>query len=53
MRRKENFLENMRKENEYFAPKFTNEELMRTWKTKKMQRPNKNHPYKRSYKLKM
>jgi transposase len=40
------------KENEYFAPKFTNEELMRTWKTKKVNRPNKNHPYKISYKLK-
>ena len=40
------------KENEYFAPTFTNEELLKKWKTRKGYKPNKSHFYKTSYKLK-
>lgn len=38
------------KENEYFAPTFTNEELLKHWKTKKPYHPDQYHPYKRRYK---
>lgn len=37
------------KENEYFAKTLTTEDLIKTWKTRRINSPNKSHPYKRYY----
>jgi hypothetical protein len=40
------------KESEYFSQRYTEKELLRTWKTRKPHKPDTHHPYKTIFKIK-